>query len=78
LVLIFVYIGVLPALMPGNIGPFTYFAQLALLPFAVEMTSAVAFGVLLYGIVNLPPLLIAGVMLLNPKAKNIDSSKLQI
>jgi len=78
LVLIFVYIGVLPALMPGNIGPFTYFAQLALLPFAVELTSAVAFAVLLYVIVNLPPLIIAGVMLLAPKYKNNASSKLLI
>ena len=78
LVLIFVYIGVLPALMPGNIGPFTYFAQLALLPFAVELSSAVAFAVLLYVIVNLPPLLIAGVMMLAPKYKNNVSSKLLI
>ena len=76
--LIFVYIGVLPALMPGNIGPFTYFAQLALLPFAVELSSAVAFAVLLYVIVNLPPLIIAGVMLLAPKYKNNASSKLLI
>lgn len=64
LVLVLVYIGVLPALMPGNIGPFTYFAQLALIPFGIEPSTALAFAVLLYGIVTIPPLIIAGIMLL--------------
>ncbi len=67
LVLILVYIGVLPALMPGNIGPFTFFAQLALTPFNIETSIALAFAILLYGIVTLPPLLISGLMLLIPK-----------
>ena len=69
LVLVLVYIGVLPALMPGNIGPFTYFAQLALIPFGVETSIALAFAVLLYGIVTIPPLIIAGVMLLFSRKK---------
>ena len=67
LVMILVYFGVLPALMPGNIGPFTYFAQLALLPFSVEASTALAFAVILYVMVNLPMLLIAGILLLIPK-----------
>ena len=67
LVMILVYFGVLPALMPGNIGPFTYFAQLALLPFSVEASTALAFAVILYVLVNLPMLLIAGILLLIPK-----------
>ncbi|PKO05996.1 MAG: hypothetical protein CVU41_09405 [Chloroflexi bacterium HGW-Chloroflexi-3] len=66
LVLILVYLGVLPALMPGNVGPFTYFAQLALIPFAVSQELAVAFAVILYVIVTLPPLLISGLLLLLP------------
>lgn len=66
LVLVLIYIGVLPALMPGNVGPFTYFAQLALLPFAVSNDVALAFSVILYVIVTLPPLLISGVIMLLP------------
>jgi uncharacterized membrane protein YbhN (UPF0104 family) len=69
LVMILVYFGVLPALMPGNLGPFTYFAQLALLPFSVESSKVLAFAVILYVLVNLPVLLIAGVLLLIPKKK---------
>ncbi len=64
LVLILVYIGVLPALMPGNLGPFTFFAQLALIPFAVSNELAVAFAVILYVIVTIPPLMIAGILML--------------
>jgi hypothetical protein len=57
LVLIFVYIGVLPALMPGNIGPFYYFARLALLPFGILRDQAFVYAVVLHAIVTLPPLL---------------------
>ena len=66
LVLILVYIGVLPALMPGNLGPFVFFAQLALIPYAVPNERAVAFAIILYAIVTLPPLLISGLLLLLP------------
>jgi uncharacterized membrane protein YbhN (UPF0104 family) len=73
LVLVLVYIGVLPALMPGNIGPFTYFAQLALIPFEIGPSTALAFAVLLYGIVTIPPLIIAGIMLLYPRMQETKS-----
>ncbi len=66
LVLILVYIGVLPALMPGNLGPFTFFAQLALIPYAIPNEQAVAFAIILYVIVTLPPLLISGLLMLLP------------
>ncbi len=56
LVLISVYIGLLPALMPGNIGPFYFFASLALLPFGIIHSEAIAFAVILHAIVTLPPL----------------------
>lgn len=71
LVLILVFIGVLPALMPGNIGPFTYFAQLALAPFNVPSSPALAFALLLYVIVTLPPLLIAAGFLLGSTKKSL-------
>lgn len=64
LVLILIYLGLLPALMPGNIGPFTYFAQLALLPFVVESSIAFTFAVILYSIVTLPPLVVTGFLLI--------------
>lgn len=57
LVLVLVYIGLLPALMPGNIGPFYFFASIALLPFGILQDQAVVFAVLLHAIVTLPPLL---------------------
>ncbi|MEW6717439.1 MAG: lysylphosphatidylglycerol synthase transmembrane domain-containing protein [Chloroflexota bacterium] len=64
LVLVLVYIGMLPALMPGNIGPFYFFAQLALRPFQVGDQEAVAYSVLLHALVTLPPLVGGGISLL--------------
>lgn len=72
LVLILVYIGVLPALMPGNLGPFTFFAQLALIPYAVPNELAVAFAIILYVIVTLPPLLISGLLMLLPTRLKLE------
>jgi uncharacterized membrane protein YbhN (UPF0104 family) len=56
LVLISVYVGLLPALMPGNIGPFYFFARLALIPFGVIQSQAFIFAVVLHAIVTVPPL----------------------
>ena len=64
LVLVFVYLGLLPGLMPGNLGPFYYFSGLALSFFDVTMAKKVAFSVLLHGIVTTPPLVAAGVFLI--------------
>lgn len=69
MVLILVFLGLLPALMPGNIGPFTYFARLALLPFMVESSIAFTFAVLLYSIVTFPPLITTGILLIFPGIK---------
>jgi uncharacterized membrane protein YbhN (UPF0104 family) len=57
LVLILVYVGLLPALMPGNIGPFYFFASLALVPFGIVHDQAFIYAVVLHAIVTLPPLL---------------------
>lgn len=61
LVLVLVYLGLAPALMPGNIGPFYYFAMLALAPFGIGTSERAAFAVLLHAIVVLPPLLLGWV-----------------
>ena len=57
LVLTLVYVGLFPALMPGNIGPFYFFARLALLPFGIIHDQAIIFAVVLHAIVTLPVLL---------------------
>lgn len=57
MVLILVYIGLVPALMPGNIGPFYFFARLALLLFGVSLNQAFTYAVILHAMVTLPPLL---------------------
>lgn len=64
LVLVLVYIGLIPALMPGNIGPFYFFAQLALRAFAIPFEQALAFAILLHAVVTLPVLVIGGMILL--------------
>ncbi len=56
LVLVLVYMGLFPAIMPGNMGPFYFFAQLALQPFAVPESQSLAFAILLHLITTLPPL----------------------
>jgi hypothetical protein len=57
LVLILVYIGLIPALMPGNIGPFYFFARQAVMPFGILTDEAILFAVVLHAIVTLPALL---------------------
>ena len=60
LVLALVYLGVAPALMPGNFGPFYFFAMLGLTPFGIPEAERGAFAVLLHALVTLPPLVLAG------------------
>ncbi len=69
LVLVLVYIGLLPALMPGNIGPFYFFASLALLPFGIIQDQALVFAVILHALVTLSPLFcgIIGLFLRTPR-----------
>ena len=64
LVVVLIYIGVLPALMPGNVGPFYFFAQLGVAPFGTHPEDAIAFAILLHAIVTLTPLIAAGFALL--------------
>ena len=68
LVLVTVYVGLFPALMPGNVGPFYFFAQLSLVPFGIIHDQAVAFAIVLHAIVTLPPLLGGALgLLIRPK-----------
>lgn len=64
LVLVLVYIGLLPAIMPGNIGPFYFFARLALQPFNVSAEKAVAFSIVLHALVTIPPLVGGGISMI--------------
>jgi len=74
LVMLLVMIGLLPALMPGNIGPFYFFARLALLPFQVDPQLAIAFSILLHLLVTLPPLLGGGLLLLTYRRRGPSRS----
>jgi uncharacterized membrane protein YbhN (UPF0104 family) len=57
LVLTLVYVGLFPALMPGNIGPFYFFARLALSPFGIIQDQAIVYAVVLHALVTLPALM---------------------
>jgi hypothetical protein len=59
LVLALVMVGLAPALMPGNFGPFYFFAMLGLAPFGIAEAAQAAFAVLLHAVVTLPPLALA-------------------
>jgi uncharacterized membrane protein YbhN (UPF0104 family) len=65
-VLALLMVGLLPALSPGNIGPFHFFAALGLRPFGVPIEQGVAFAILLHAVVTLPTLVIGGLILLLP------------
>lgn len=63
LVLVLVHIGLIPALMPGNLGPFYFFARLSLSSFDLTAAETAGFAILLHALVTLPPLLGAGAYL---------------
>jgi uncharacterized membrane protein YbhN (UPF0104 family) len=58
-VLVLIYVGLAPALMPGNLGPFIVFAGLGLMGYGLDPNLAFAFAVLLHLIVTIPPLLLS-------------------
>ena len=73
LVLISVYVGLLPALMPGNIGPFYFFASLALVPFGIIHDQALIYAVILHAVVTVPPLLGGAIGLLIRSGRIVTS-----
>ena len=62
-----IYAGLIPAVMPGNFGPFYFFAMLGLAPYGISTDGQAAFAILLHALVTLPPLLISGGLLLVPR-----------
>ena len=74
LVMLLVMIGLLPAVMPGNIGPFYFFARLALVPFHVDPQLAIAYVIVLHLIVTLPPVLGGGLLLIVRRRGLVSSS----
>lgn len=62
-----IYAGLIPAVMPGNFGPFYFFAMLGLAPYGISTGGQAAFAILLHALVTLPPLLISGGLLLAPR-----------
>lgn len=62
-----IYAGLIPAVMPGNFGPFYFFAMLGLAPYGISTDGQAAFAILLHAMVTLPPLLISGGLLLGPR-----------
>ena len=74
LVMLLVMIGLLPAVMPGNIGPFYFFARLALEPFHVDPQLAIAYVIVLHLIVTLPPVLGGGLLLIVGRRGRVSSS----
>ena len=67
LVLTLVYAGILPALMPGNVGPFYYFARIALEQFNLDAQASLAFAILLHAMVSIPPLFLSALFLIFDK-----------
>jgi len=64
LVLILGYIGVIPNLMPGNVGPFYFFVQLGMQPFGISQEKGLAYTVILHAMVTLIPLVASGISML--------------
>lgn len=64
LVLVLVFLGIIPGLMPGQLGPFYFFARLALSQFGVGSSVSTAYAVVLHAFFLVPPLVGAGVYLL--------------
>ncbi len=80
LVLTLVYVGVAPALGPGNMGPFYFFAILGLKEIAVTEAQRATFAVLLHALGTLLILIMAGAYLIvrpgsRSQIKNILDSR---
>jgi glycosyltransferase 2 family protein len=78
LVLILIYIGVAPTLMPGNFVPFYFFVVYGLAVLAIDEQQRLAYAVLLHAIVTFPPLLFAaGYLIANPAKQGLRSGALK-
>lgn len=64
LVLVLVFVGSAPALVPGNVGPFHFFSMLALSLLGISGAKSAAFALFLHALVTLPPLLLSAAVVL--------------
>jgi uncharacterized membrane protein YbhN (UPF0104 family) len=56
LVVVAVHLGLMPAIMPGNLGPFYLAVEVGLSPFGYGPGLRAAYAILLHALVSLPPL----------------------
>jgi uncharacterized membrane protein YbhN (UPF0104 family) len=70
LVLIAVHLSLMPALMPGNLGPFYAAVELGLSPFGVPLEIAALYAIVLHALVTLPPLAGAGLYLIVARGRS--------
>jgi len=63
LVLVAIHLSLMPAIMPGNLGPFYLAVELGLSPFGYPLDRAALYAILLHALVTLPPLVGAGLYL---------------
>jgi hypothetical protein len=74
-VVVLIYIGGIPALMPGNIGPFYFFASLGLTLYGIQSEPALTFAIVLHALVTLPSLAAAGLSLLLQSLRTTPSPR---
>lgn len=74
LVLVLVFLAIIPRLMPGQVGPFYFFARLGLEQFGVDPAASTGYAVLLHALFLLPPLVGAGIYLLSSRNRIVHES----
>lgn len=63
-VLVFIYVALIPALIPGNLGPFHGAVVLGMSLFEIPVSQSLSFAIVLHGIVTVFPLLFSGLAIL--------------
>jgi glycosyltransferase 2 family protein len=78
LVLVVLQAGITLPSLPGNLGIFEYLCVLALSMFGIEQAAALSYGVVLHGVVMLPPLLAGAILFwwLGPARKEAETGRL--
>ncbi|BAJ63982.1 lysylphosphatidylglycerol synthase transmembrane domain-containing protein [Anaerolinea thermophila] len=62
-ILVFVYVSLIPALIPGNVGPFHGAVVLGMSLFQIPLAPSLSFAILLHGIVTVFPLVVSALIL---------------
>ena len=63
LLLLILQVGTAPVSTPGNVGVFQYLTVLALAPYAIDSTAAVAYSMVLWAVALMPKLFVGAVVL---------------